>query len=307
MLPSRVRACRLANVVGAALALTALLAPAAGATFPGRNGAIAFIGENCPEEDPGPCSDILYSAHADATHASHRLDLKLKYPAYSASGRKLAVVLNADDFLDLGEGRLAVITADGTRLRKLPRKGRSPAWSPDGTHLAYEHEGVIYTVRSDGRDRRTLGPGEQPDWSINNEIAFTANNRIATMSPTGRHLRVLTRFGSYSPNWSPDGRRLVAVRVGGEHQSYPIFVVRRDGRQLHRLTHAFEDGSYPVWSPDGKSIIFEWNFDVWMMGADGHHRRALHLADGGGEHPVGKEDVGEDGIAWQPLPRPSPR
>src|SRR5205807_2075436 len=56
-----------------------------------------------------------------------------------------------------------------------------PAWSPDGTMLAYIEpaDGGIFIVRPDGTDRRRLTPAPGPDaedkspiWAGNNRILF---------------------------------------------------------------------------------------------------------------------------------------
>jgi Tol biopolymer transport system component len=48
-----------------------------------------------------------------------------------------------------------------------------------------------------------------------------------------------------------------------------------DGRELHRLTqHAGADSS-PVWSPDGLSLAFAWNGDIYAMDADGGRLQRL--------------------------------
>ncbi len=82
---------------------------------------------------------------------------------------------------------------DGTSKRRLVR-GREPAWSPDGTQIAF--------------------------------LDFNSNNpssaNIFVMRADGSHVEKLTRdkFGhSLSPTWSPDGRRLAFERAwakGGE-------------------------------------------------------------------------------------------
>jgi Tol biopolymer transport system component len=51
-----------------------------------------------------------------------------------------------------------VINADGSGLRRLTYGGDSrwPAWSPDGSRLAFVRQGAVYTVAADGSDVRQI-------------------------------------------------------------------------------------------------------------------------------------------------------
>jgi Tol biopolymer transport system component len=72
-----------------------------------------------------------------------------------------------------------------------------------------------------------------------------------------------------------------------------------DGSHKRQLTADDEDAGWPVWSPNGKKILYwacrEGNHDVWVMDADGSNRKRLtdHPAlDGEGEwSPDGKQIV----------------
>ena len=60
--------------------------------------------------------------------------------------------------------------------------------------------------------------------------------------------------GDVSPQWSPDGWRIVysAIRDGRED----LFIARTDGSREKRLTNDVEEDRYPAWSPDGVRIVF---------------------------------------------------
>jgi TolB protein len=65
--------------------------------------------------------------------------------------------------------RIHKIGADGSRLRRVPRRGSFPAWSPDGRRLVFARGQAIHTIRTDGTRLRTLarsrtGIHDAPDW-----------------------------------------------------------------------------------------------------------------------------------------------
>jgi Tol biopolymer transport system component len=60
-----------------------------------------------------------------------------------------------------------------------------------------------------------------------------------------------------SPAWSPDSRTIAFVRMGATNRrGDEIFKVREDGTSLTRLTRNLASDEDPVWSPDGKKIVF---------------------------------------------------
>jgi hypothetical protein len=94
--------------------------------------------------------------------------------------------------------------------------------------------------------------------------------------------RRLTALGRDSePDWSPDGRRIAFVRGAPDGRSSALFVVRRDGGGLVRLTGGAQVVSRPAWSPDGRRIAYAasplegGSFDIWVVDLDGGDPRRV--------------------------------
>jgi TolB protein len=111
--------------------------------------------------------------------------------------------------------------SDGGSVRRLTFEGgynTSPAWSPDGSRIAYEgrQEGRfrIFSIREDGSNRVLIGPqtgdNESPSWSPDGRyLVFSQRGRgagkIYIMNANGTNIRLLyeSPAGCLSPAWSP--------------------------------------------------------------------------------------------------------
>lgn len=84
--------------------------------------------------------------------------------AFSAAGRSTARGSAGGRFAHLGvPSDLYVAAADGTALRSVGQTGDDvvPAWSPDGTRIAYVGTGAFFTVDVATREVRTCAEGQE--------------------------------------------------------------------------------------------------------------------------------------------------
>ena len=72
------------------------------------------------------------------------------------------------------------------------------------------------------------------------------------------------------PSWSPDGARLAFVSDRHDPAYHSdVFVVDVNGSNVNRLTSLGSYSGGPVWSPDGRQIMFSSGTGLYVMNADG--------------------------------------
>ena len=198
--------------------------------------------------------------------------------------------------------KIYVMDEDGSGQTMIAEttRGGSLTWSPDGTKLAFDDVGGIYTVNADGtgetRVPTTSHPDQWPSWSPDGtKLAVrifegrTAAIDIVNIDGSGRR-RLITGDVAH-PAWSPDGSRIAY------HSGRELYVVNVDGSSRRKLTSTGGYDDEPAWSPDGRQIAFRHNNTIKVINAEGGTTRQLvshggpALADPtgrGGEPAVGR-------------------
>ena len=252
--PSRAFAAVAAAIMAAVLLALAGTRPAQ-ATFPGTNGKIFFERQvtDVFALNPGGTETKLVEGSS---------------PAVSPDGSRVAYVLSRN---------IWVINADGTGNRQLTTDSKfndDPAWSPEGTRIAFS----------------AGSPGAFDDADI-----FVMN---ADGSGTTNLTNTQSGLSETDPAWSPDGTRIAYTRStcdpGGAGGTVCVFVMNADGTNQQNLTPevslpqcpsqpgfrhkgASED---PSWSPNGSLIAFKGTTicpngsgtDIWVMNANGSNK-----------------------------------
>lgn len=215
-------------------------------------------------------------------------------PAVSPDGLKIAYVLESGVNYDI-----YIMNIDGTGVRQLTSDGRSswPAWSADGTKLAYsKSQSSIWTMNADGTGQAEISvtlPGSmygltQPCWSPDgSKIAVTGtystSSNIYYIDVAAAKLNQLSYNTGMNmgPCWSPDGTKIVygSDRESGiDGSTFRIYTVDMSGNNSPALT-AGGTSKHTLkysWSADGTKILFSESrtgdngyFQVYIMNADG--------------------------------------
>lgn len=184
------------------------------------------------------------------------------------------------DLVELATGKRSTLVS-------LPGLNITPAFSPDGSFLAFatsqDGNSEIYKLdmRTGAQQRLTSDPAGDlsPSWSPNGrELAFTSDRgggpQIYVMSADGSHVRRLTFEGDYNaaPAWSPRGTWIVYV-CRTENKQYKLCLISPDGQTRTQITSGPGIDDSPSWSPDGRHLIFSSTRDgknhIYMINHDG--------------------------------------
>ena len=208
-----------------------------------------------------------------------------------------------------GDFDLYLATLDGDlelRLTDNPLGENEPAWSSDGTLIAYSILGdagldIWVTAVSEGEARAvTSGAGDEhgPTWSPDgSKLAFTSTNSIievVNLDGNGRQHVTDGSASDFDPSWSPDGARIAYARDATDGvENSDIWLMDPSGASKEALTN-MEGAEYrPAWSPDGEKIAF--------VGTQ-TGRSEIYVLDIRNDtiSQLTRDQMGKEGLSWSP-------
>src|SRR5215216_1770759 len=226
-------------VLAAVVVLGLIEAQPAEATFPGKNGKIAF------QSDAGGNYDIYtMNRNGEKIEKLTTNPADDEDPAFSPDGKRIAFTSDRD-----ADNDIYTMNAKGRRLVQLTTNtavDTDANWSLDGKKIVFAsnrngNDYDIYKMNANGT----------------REIPLTTNQDI-----------------DEDPAFSPDGKRIVfRSNRDGNSDIYTMNADRTKRAKIVRLTTNPADDDNPAFSPDGKKIAFEsdrdGDSDVYKMTVKG--------------------------------------
>ena len=249
---------RRAAVATALVVVFGVLASAARATAPGVPGDIVFQRYLGPDNSQGSIFTIRPNGTGERQVTASPPGMTDRFPDFGPHSEQIAFQ-RCTDFC-----QVMTVRADGTELRALTTMcapGQTPpdctdnfypAFSPNGSRIAF--------VRAFGH--------------IDAETGRIDNVGIWVMSRKGTSPRAVTQpparvYEDDEPQWTPDGRRIVFVRLDVARNLGAIFTVRPNGHRLRQLTPwELDAGDGPDISPDGTRVLFRFPEHSGFEGSD---------------------------------------
>lgn len=225
-----------------------------------------------------------------------------------------------------GDGTLTVLNPDGSDRRVVYRPAESsslssplsstagassPAWAPDGKHLAFIGPGaaglaVMFNVGADGRGLRKItalparflsGPSWSPD---SKRVTFSTvdtdllgffgppsgGSALWTINRDGSGLTLVLAQPGYilNPAWSPDGKQIaLSSQPTGNGSPSLVEVVPFSGGVPTVVSPLDRFADLPSWAPDSSTIAFNVGSvlyvtpqeEVWLVRRDGANPHPL--------------------------------
>ncbi len=215
---------------------------------------------------------FVYSAHSQTKSES---GLSGIYPAWSASGNRIAFCSNSNGNYDI-----YTMYKNGTDIKQItsfPGNEYWPSWIGD-RFIVFDADmhgnEELYSMRADGRKVKRLTfdtaayDGVAAVSLRSHQIAFDSNrdqDKLAdvwVMNRVGKRQSQLTQmpYSQGHPSWSPDEKQ-IAFKMKINEKVHEIYSMQRDGSGLIQITFHNAISQHPSWSPDGRSIVYTSNID----------------------------------------------
>jgi TolB protein len=212
----------------------------------------------------------IFSVRVDGQEM-HRLTSTPGYDAeatISPDGKTIVFTSVRDGDLDI-----YAMDLDGTHVRRLtnePGYDGGPFFSPDGRRIVY-------------RASHPTDPVELEAYQalLKQNMVEPSQLEIFVMNADGSGKRPVTHNGAsnFAPFFHPDGRRIIYASNEQHRQPnappfFHLYLINDDGTSVERITSSGHFNSFPMFSPDGKKLVW-----VSDRNASGPGQFNIFLAD----------------------------
>lgn len=174
-------------------------------------------------------------------------------PIVSSDGKRIVFGSQRE-----GDFDIYVMNADGSNVRRLTDRvgyDGGPWFSPDGKKIVWR---AWYPDTEE----------EKAKWRdcMENDYILPFPLDIWVMDADGSNKKRLTNNGAtnWAPSWHPDGKRIIfSSNMDDWHadikkfgHNFELYIINADGTGLERITYNNVFDSFPMFSPNGKKLVF---------------------------------------------------
>jgi Tol biopolymer transport system component len=200
----------------------------------------------------------IFTANGDGTNLKRITD-NPKYdaePVVSPDGKKIVFGSQRE-----GDFDIYVMNADGSNVRRLTDRvgyDGGPWFSPDGTKIVWR---AWYPETE----------AEKAQWrdAMENDYIIAVPLDLWVMDADGSNKRLVLHNNAtnFAPSWHPDGKRIIFASNRDDWRedikqfghNFELYLINLDGTGLERITYNNVFDSFPMFSPDGKKLVWASN------------------------------------------------
>ncbi len=214
----------------------------------------------------------MFTANPDGSHLKQLTNT----PGYDAEatisldGKKITFTSMRNGDLDIYS-----MDANGTHVKQLTHElgyDGGPTFSPDGKWIVY----------------RAYHPQTEKEISdykelLKQNLIRPTSLEIRTMRADGSEKKQITNLGaaSFGPAYTADGKRIIFssnydpdTHATGGMGNFELWLINPDGTGLERVTYSDGFDGFPMFSPDGKKLVWASN-----RNAKAPHETNIFIAD----------------------------